>query len=378
MKIAVNARFLLPGQLEGIGWVTHEVVRRMVAAHPEDEFFLLFDRPYDQRFVFGPNVRPVVVGPPARHPLLFAYWYEWRLPGVLADIGADVFLSFDNFLSLRTDVPTILMVHDLAYLHFPEQVSWLVRRYYRYFTPRYLHRADHIFAVSDFTRQDILQHFALEPGKVETVHNGCRPGFAPLSEAEREAVRRQYADGQPYFFYYGALQPRKNIVRLMEAFSLFNHITSSSYKLLLGGRLAWQTKDIQRARRRTMYREDIRFLGYIPERELPRLLGGAFALTYVSLFEGFGLPVLEAMHSEVPVITSNLSSMPEIAGAAALLVDPYNVASINIAMRKIWRDDRVRQRLVEAGRKQRELFDWERSADIIYKEVKRLGMAKSR
>lgn len=127
-----------------------------------------------------------------------------------------------------------------------------------------------------------------------------------------------------------------------------------------------------------MYREDIRFLGYIPERELPRLLGGAFALTYVSLFEGFGLPVLEAMHSEVPVITSNLSSMPEIAGAAALLVDPYNVASINIAMRKIWRDDRVRQRLVEAGRKQRELFDWERSADIIYKEVKRLGMAKSR
>lgn len=366
MIIAINARFLLPGKLEGIGWYTYEVVRRMAARHPEDTFWLLFDRPYDESFRFGPNVHLKVVPPPARHPLLWLAWFEWSIPRVLRRIGADVFLSPDNYCSLRTVTPTVLVVHDIAYAHFPEHIPWLSRQYYRYFVPRYIRRAERVITVSGFTREDLIHTLDVEPEKVRVAQNGPRDVFRPLPNAEQQAVRNQFSGGKPYFLYIGAIHPRKNVHRLIRAFDRFKEQTGAPHQLLLAGRWAWQTGAVRSTYDSARHRDAIRFLGYLDDETLASVLGAAFALTYLSLWEGFGLPVLEALFAEVPVIYADATSLPEVAGAAGLAVDPLSEPSIAAALQQLVENEKLGPGLVELGRQQRTHFSWDQTAEVVY------------
>ena len=366
MRIAVNTRFLLPGKLEGLGWYTHELLRRMVAQHPEDEFCFFFDRPFDPAFVYADNVRPMVLFPPARHPVLWYAWFEWAVPRALERCRADVFFSPDSFLSLRTATPTVLTVHDLIPLQHPEQVPWWARDYYRYFFPRYMRRAERLVAVSDFTKKMIVDTVGIPPEKIVVAHNGCRPGFRPLGAADQQTVRTAFSNGQPYFFYAGAIHPRKNIPRLIEAFDLFKTATGAPAKLLLAGRFAWETGPVTSAVEQARHRSDIVFLGYVPEENLVRLQAAALATVNVSLSEGFGLPVLESMYCDTPVLCSNTSALPEVAGDAALLVQPESVRDIAEGLTKLYEDADLRATLIEKGRAQRRQFDWDRAANTVY------------
>lgn len=369
MRIAVNTRFLLPGKLEGIGWFTWEVTRRLVALHPEWEFIFLFDRPYDPAFICGPNITPVVVPPPARHPILWWAWFEIAVPIALRRYRADVFFSPDGYCSLCSKTPTLMVVHDIAHVHYPDQVPPLVRRYYDYFVPRYLRRAEQVVTVSQFSKSDIVRHYEVDPDKIDVACNGCRETFRPLADAEKQAVRDVYAGGQPYFFYLGAVHPRKNVCRLIEAFGLFKKQTGSPVKLLIGGRLSWQTGTVKEALEKSDYRADIHLLGYISDDMLPKLTGAALALTYVSLFEGFGVPLLEAMSAQTPIITSNTSSMLEVAGDAALLVDPLDTEAIAKAMKRLHSDPDLRFELVERGLHRADSYSWEIAMKIIEKHI---------
>ncbi|MCC6460272.1 MAG: glycosyltransferase family 4 protein [Saprospiraceae bacterium] len=373
MRIAVNTRFLLPGKLEGLGWYTHELLRRMVLAHPEDEFIFLFDRPFDPAFVYAPNVHPVVLFPPARHPLLWYLWFEWAVPRALRQHRAAVFFSPDSYLSLRTRIPTVMTVHDLVPLQHPEQVPWWSRDYYRYFFPRFIRRATRLIAISAYTRDTMLAYTGVAPERIQVVHNGSRDGFVPLPEAEKATVRTQFSKGQPYFFYTGAIHPRKNIPRLIRAFDRFKARSQAPIQLLLAGRFAWQTGAVKAGFEQAEHRSDIHFLGYVPEPDLKRLMASALALVYVSLSEGFGLPVLEAMQAETPVICSRTTALPEVAGEAALLVDPLSEPEISEAMRQIWDNADLRAALVAKGRLQRQAFDWAAAAQAIYQTIRAAG-----
>jgi len=369
MRIAVNTRFLLNDKLEGIGWFTYEVVRRLVQAHPEHEFIFLFDRPYDAQFIFGENVTPVVLFPPARHPVLWLWWFEWSVPRALKKYRADVFLSPDGYCSLRASTPTVMVTHDIAHVHLPMHIPARFRYYYDFFVPRYLRRAERIVTVSEFSKRDIAQHYKIANEKIAVACNGVREDFQPLSEAEKNAVKQQYADGQDYFFYVGAVHPRKNVHRLIRAFDAFKKRTQAPAKLLIGGRFAWQTGEVKAAYDAADCKDDIVFLGYIPDAELPRLMGAALALTYVSLFEGFGVPVLEALHGDVPVLTSNVSSLPEVAGDAGLLVNPLEVEAIASAMQQLYGNAALREKLIATGNIQRQKFSWERAAEIVWEHL---------
>lgn len=370
MKIAINTRFLLQNQMEGVGWFTYEVLRRLVTQHPEDEFIFLFDRPYSPEFIFAENVTPVVIFPPARHPLLWYWWFEWSIPAALKKHRPDVFFSPDNYLSLSTKVKTVLVMHDIAHVHYPGEVPFLAEKYYRHFVPKFVKKAHKIVSVSDFTKADICRHYAVDPSKIAVACNGCKEYFKTIPPSEKEKIKQQYAEGEDYFFYIGAIHPRKNIHRLILAFDQFKKTTKASVKLLLGGRFAWQTGEIKDAFEKAEFKKDIVFLGYLKNEELPGFIGSALALTYVSLFEGFGVPLLEAMHTETPIITSNVSSMPEVAGNAALLIDPNSVISIAGAMEKIYKDENLRISLIENGRQQRKKFNWQIATDIIYEALK--------
>ncbi len=376
MKIAVNTRLLLKDRLEGIGRVTYEIVRRMVAQHPEDEFIFCFDRPYDQAFIFGKNVTPLIIGPPSRHPFLWYLWFEQSLPRALKKHQPDIFYSADGYNSLKLNCPTVMVTHDLAHIHYPNEIPFWVRKYYHHYVPKYLEKSDQVISVSHATKEDIIKQYLTPSQKISVVHNGNRDGFFKIEKAQKKATQEKYSQGCKYFFYLGAVHPRKNLDRLIMAFDQFKKTSGSDVKLLIGGRLAWQTDTVKKIFDQSVHKSDITFLGFIPEEDLPFLLGAALAMVYVSLFEGFGLPILEAMYAEVPVITAQVSAMPEVAGDAALLVDPLSVDDLAFAMQKIYKDKSLRIELVGKGKIQREKFNWDRAAAETYNILKKSANKK--
>ena len=222
LHVAVNARFLLPGlELEGIGRFSYETLRRLVAEHPAVTFHFLFDRAYDPRYVFGPNVVPHVLAPPARHPLLWVAWFEGAVALWLARHRPAAFLSPDGFTTLSTRVPRVTVLHDLAFEHHPRDVGPLVRGYYRFFTPRFARASARLVAVSEATKADIVRTYGVAPGRISVAGNAPAEGFGPAPAAAQREVRRRFSHGQPYFLFVGALQPRKNLGNLLRAFDAF-------------------------------------------------------------------------------------------------------------------------------------------------------------
>lgn len=361
-KIAVNTRFLIKDKLEGIGLFTAESLKRIVVAHPEVEFYFLFDRPYDASFIFAPNVKPVVLFPPARHPFLWWCWFEVSVARWLNKHQPDLFLSTDGYASLGSNVPQVLVMHDLSFEHFKDQVAFLTLKYYEYYMPRFARKARRIATVSEYSKADIVKHYGIDPSRIDVVYNGAKEVYAPATAAIKSRLTK---DGE-YFIYVGSIHPRKNIVNLLKAFELFKRNTQSPVKLVLAGRKAWDFEEVDRTWQQLQFKNDVTFLGHVPPAELGERVSAALAMVYVSLFEGFGIPIVEAMSAGIPVITSNTTSMPEAAGEAALLVDPYKVEDIAAAMQKIAGDEQLRKALVEKGKVQLQKFSWDKTAEKLW------------
>ena len=369
MKIAVNTRLLLKDKLEGIGWVAFETLSRIVKAHPDDEFYFLFDRKPDPKFIFADNVKPVVLFPQARHPFLYIIYFEMSVRGALRKIKPDVFISTDAYLSLRSKTPQIAVFHDINFEHFPQDFPKLALWHYKKFFPKFAKKAEKIITVSEFSKKDIIENYEVEPEKIHVVYNGANEGFKPISEEEKKSVRESYTSGCQYFMFVGSLHPRKNLARLFMAYDMFKERTGSDVKLLIVGEKRWWTEQIQKAYETMRHKDDVVFVGHLQMVELQRVTAAALASVYVSYFEGFGIPIIEAYKCDVPVITSDVTSMPEVAGDAALLVDPFNTESIASALELVM-DENVRNSLIDKGRIRRNDFSWDKTAEGWWNVIK--------
>ena len=368
MKIAVNTRLLLKNKLEGIGWVAYETLRRMVKDHPEVEFYFIFDREPDPMFIFGDNVKPIVLFPQARHPFLFIWFFEFSVTKALKKIKPDLFFSPDGYLSLRSDVPQVTQFHDLNFEHFPKDMPKIHLWHYKKYFPKFARKAKRIVTVSEFSKQDIVDCYGVDPQKIDVAYNGVNEIFKPLPETEIMEIRGKYSGGFPYFMFVGSLHPRKNLARLFSAFDRFKSYNRNDVKLVIVGEKRWWTEPIQRAYDAMSCKDDVVFVGRLSAEDLHRVTAAALASVYVSYFEGFGIPILEAFKCDTPVITSNVTSMPEVAEDAALLVDPFNEDSIAKAMIKVL-DDKVRERLIEKGRERAKDFSWDKAAEDIWNSL---------
>lgn len=377
MEIVVNTRLLLKDKLEGIGWFTFETLKRITNAHPEHHFIFLFDRGFDEDFIFADNITPLILSPPARHPFLFYWWFEFSVAGFLNKYKPDLFLSPDGYMSLRAHCKQLAVIHDISFEHYPKDVSWLVRKYYTRFFPKFALKATRIATVSEFSRKDIMEHYSVSQDKIDVVYNGCNEIYKPISAELQKATKQKISKNCDYFLFVGALHPRKNISRLFEAFDQFKSKQQNDIKLVIVGEKYRWTSAIKRTYINMKSREDVIFTGRLSAKELKNVLGSALAMTYVPYFEGFGIPILEAMSCDTPVITSNITSMPEVAADAALLVDPFSVDSIANAMLYIYKDESMRSILTEKGRKRRQDFSWDKTADALWKSIlKTVGSEK--
>ncbi len=371
VRIAVNTRLLLPGKLEGIGWFAHETLGRIVRAHPEHEFLFLFDRPFDQRFIYAPNVQGIHVWPPTRHPLLYRMWFGRSVPAVLKKHGADAFISPDGFLALTADLPQLAVIHDLNFEHHPEDMPRAYTRYYRTYFPLFARKARRIVTVSAFSKDDIVAQYGVDPALIDVAHNGVSGIFAPLGPERILEERKRLTGGRPYFICVGSLNPRKNIARLLLAFDRFATKQPEAVLVIVGARMWWD-KRMKHAWADVRHKDRVIFTGRLGQEALHRAMGAAEALVYASYFEGFGIPVAEAMKCGVPVIAANATSLPEVAGDAAIYCDPFSVDDIARCMAELWNDPGLRAGLARNGRARSERYTWDNTAAILWTAFERM------
>jgi glycosyltransferase involved in cell wall biosynthesis len=358
MLIGIDASRTTVTRRTGTERYALEITKALIDAAPNDRFFLYFNQPPEPDLLPRTDrVRWRVIPSPR-------LWTHARLSAELARRPPDVLFVPAHSLPLLHPSASVVTVHDLGYLFFPDEHT-RTSRLARDLANRWsASQALRTIAVSAATRDDLVGRYRVPRGRIDVVHHGHDPSFRPVEDPARlESVTARYGLDAPYFLFVGTLQPRKNYERLLSAFDQFSSRSRSTHLLALVGSAGWQVARLERALARNGARDRIRRLGYVPDADLPALLSGAVALTLPSLYEGFGLPALEAMASGTPVLASNTSSLPEVVGNAGLLVDPLDVGALADALRRLATDGELRRELARRGLRRAARFTWQRAAD---------------
>jgi len=374
MKIAVNTRLLVKNQLTGMGVFTLETMKRIVVMHPEHTFYFIFDEKPDPSFITSDNIIPYVVKIKSRHrAIMLKLWFEYVLPSALKKIKPDILISPDGFMSLSTKVPTLIVIHDINFEHYPEHLPSAIARFYRKYTPLYARRAERVVTVSEFSKNDIVSRYQIAPDKVDVVYNGADVAFARAEESVKQEIRNKYTDGLPYFLFVGTIHPRKNLMFQLKAFELYmQESTNPRHKfLVVGEKWIWEER-LDQVYRSMKFKDDVVFIGRLEFEELGRVYSASTALMYASLFEGFGIPILEGFYSGTAVITSDRTSMPEVASNAAMCVNPEDPEMIADAMRKIATNPAYRDLLIGRGDLRKKVYTWDRTAELFSDSLKKI------
>ena len=376
LRIAVNGRWLLASGLDGTGWYTRALLERMVAAHPDVDWHILVDRPSSGQWDFLQTATVHVVPPPARHWTLWHLWNRLAVPAALRRIEPDVYWSPDGMLPLRSGIPQVGTVHDLGFVHRPQDLPRVLGAYYRWIYRSSVAQADHLLTVSRTTQNDLRTTYGVASSSVTVTYNAPQRSFRPLSVDEAHAARSRWTLGRPYFLAVGSFTPRKNLPTLVRAFDAFKKQTGLPHELVLVGDALHTEPDFQKALKEMTHRSSVLFPGRAHSDALQGLLGAAEALCFPSYLEGFGIPLVEAMQAGTPVISSSTSCMPEILADAGVLVAPDDEPEWTNALARVaaWtldeRADWIQRGLVRARD-----FSWDTSAqttfDILHRAASR-------
>ena len=371
MKIAINVQTLVDQQMEGLGWFTYESIKRVVKQHPEHQFLLIFGKGINEKFIFSNNVQAINIGPPFFRPQAWYLKFEWFLPFILKKHKVDLFISTDGITSTKLNIKNLDVIHDL---NFEENPQWLPKsfaNYYKKYFPKWAQNADRIATVSEYSKQDIHKRYNIPLDKIDVVYNGSNDLYQSISEENKLKTKEKFTKGNDYFVFVGSLHPRKNIDNLLLGFDEFKKKDKKNIKLVIVGNKFYWSGPIKEAYDSMKFQDDVIFTGHLPTEELKNITASSLALAYVSLFEGFGIPLVEAMNSDTAIITSTTTCLPEIAGDAAVFVDPTNIPEIANAMLQLSLDSKLREALIEKGRLQRRKFSWQQTADKLWDSIEK-------
>ena len=359
MLIGIDASRTVVPRPTGTERYALEITRALIANAPDDRFVLYFNRP--PRPGLLPRGRRVAWRVMAAPRL----WTHLRLSTEMLRRPPEVLFVPAHSLPLYHPRASVATIHDLGYLFFPNEHGPGTRRLRDWSNRWSARRARRIIAVSEATRRDLVRQYGIAASRVAVVYHGHDPSFRPEHDPERRAeVRARYRLGHRYFLFLGTVQPRKNYERLLQAFDRFASISGMTDPTVLAvaGARGWQAQRFERALTGLRARDRVRVLDYVDAADLPTLLGGAIALTLPSLYEGFGLPALEAMACGTPVLASTGSSLPEVVGDAGVLVNPLDVDAIASALVRLASDSALRAELGARGVERAAAFTWDRAA----------------
>ncbi len=360
MRIAIN----IGDDLQGKYYVSSLIERQN--AHP---ILLLVTEDFGGLPL---NIETREIGSSSNSFLKKQWRLDFQLPSILKEWKADVLLNFGSSCSMMAKVPQILYIPDLMFLNYPRKQSWIERTLHQFYFQKGLNKARSIITPSEFVKQEIINRYSsVDASKIEVISKFVRSIFSPLDWEERSVVKDGYAEGREYFLFVGGFDPVKNLMNVLKAFSQFKKWQHSDMKLLITGDTS--NSELLQKIQTYKFRDDVKLLDHVSDEQLSKLMAGAYAALYPSLYEGFGLPILEAMQSGTPVITSNNSAMIETGADAVLYVDPQNESEIAAQMIKLYKDEELRERLVAAGKTHAAKYNQQSSADALWKMIESIA-----
>jgi glycosyltransferase involved in cell wall biosynthesis len=370
MRIAFDGTTLRPGRT-GVGYYTEHLLHHLAQEGPEEELVVISNRPVDTTRPLPARV--TVRSAPWRLPRMA--WMQTLAPRMLREIHADIAHFTNGMLPITSPVPTVVTIHDMSLTMYP-----------RFHPPRRVllnrplvdlaaRRADAIITVSQSAKRDIMRLYSLPADRVHVVHEAAAPTFRRVTGApELERVRRQYALPERFILYVGTIEPRKNLPKLIEGFAKRRQRGDLSHQLVCVGPYGWLSRDIEELIERLHVEDAVHFPGYVPFDDLPSLYSLAEMFVFPSLYEGFGLPVIEAMACGVPVVTGQVPALMEVAGGAVELVERLDAESLGDVMVALARDGDRRRELSGLGLERAKAFSWQRAAREtldVYREAVR-------
>jgi glycosyltransferase involved in cell wall biosynthesis len=356
MRVGIDARLVYYSQA-GIGQYIFHLVNGLAQVDHENEYVLLQSRKDDTTILEQPNFRRISLWTPSHHRL-----ERYSLNVELMRLGLDVLHSPDFIPPHRPNCKSVITVHDLAFLLYPHFLTRESARYYGHIDQA-VRWTDHIISVSESTKRDTIQHLGVPEEKITVVYEAANPIFRPIDRDEaREQVRNRHGLDHPFILFVSTIEPRKNVPTLLRAMWQLIECYKEDMHLVLAGGKGWLFEDAFAVVEELKLDDRVQFVGRVSSEDLLYLYNAAEMLAHPAFYEGFGLPPLEAMACGLPVVVSNVASLPEVVGDAGLLVDPHGVDELTVGMWRILNDGELAQELREKGLRQAARFSWERAA----------------
>ena len=380
MKIAFDALPLVSERITGIGWCEAGQTNAMARLYPENEYvYNFFSQKGDTQK--SERIKQFLDTGIKTNTADFS-GYLYRLVSNFLPVpyykffGSDCDIThfFNYIVPPKVKGKSVVTVHDMVYKAFPETVRARTKYMLDTGLKKSMKRADIIVTDSEFSKTEIIKYFPQYQDKIRVVPCGVDLNkFHPCNDTDKiERVRKDFETGEEYFLYLGTIEPRKNLERLIEAYAEFVKNTDNPPNLVLAGGKGWLYDSIYAKAEKLGIEKKVIFTKYIPSEDINALMCGAVAFVFPSIYEGFGMPPLEAMACGVPVLTSGEASLPEVTGDSAVIVDAYSVNSIAEGLERIYSDRNLRERLSREGSERAEKFTWEKSAEILYKVYREL------
>jgi glycosyltransferase involved in cell wall biosynthesis len=356
MRVGIDARLVYYSQA-GIGQYILHLVDGLAKVDQENDYVLLQSRKDDTTILEQPNFKRVSLWTPSHHRL-----ERYSLNVELMRLGLDVLHSPDFIPPHRPSCKSVITVHDLAFLLYPHFLTKESARYYGHIDQA-VRWTDQIISVSESTKRDTIQHLGVPEDKITVVHEAANPIFRPLDRAEaREQVRNRHGVEGSYILFVSTIEPRKNVPSLLRALWQLTTCYKEDVRLVLAGGKGWLFEDAFAVVDELKLDDRVHFVGRVSSEDLLYLYNAAELLAHPAFYEGFGLPPLEAMACGLPVVASNVASLPEVVGDAGQLIDPHDVDELTVSMWRVLNDSELAQQMREKGLRQAGLFSWERAA----------------
>ncbi|MEO1163919.1 MAG: glycosyltransferase family 1 protein [Chloroflexota bacterium] len=360
----------------GIGRLTRDLVTALLAYDSATQYKLFVSGASHSELKFAPAPNGVWKSTRLSPTWLARIWHRTQLPVPVEAFTGQVDLYHATDFTLPPTLPstkTIVTVHDLSFVRVPDAASARLRAYLNAVVPRSVRRATHVLADSQATKDDLCDLYGLQDADVTALLSGIDARYEPTKDiVELMTTRNKYSiSDKPYIFSIGTVQPRKNYSRLIRALKIIRE-RGLNVQLVIAGGKGWLEGEMYQTLDETGMREHVNLIGFVDDEDVPALYSGAECVAYVSLYEGFGFPVLEGMACGTPVVTSNVSSLPEVAGDVAIMVDPYEVEAIADAIETVLTDSDLRNDMIQRGYTHARQFTWEKSArklHTIYRDI---------
>ena len=368
--IGLNAHLLSLSQSyrgAGISWYIYNLLLNLAQLEAERQQFRLTAFLHERRFQPATDLALCHSAFPTGRPIPRIIWEQFFQPVALRRAKIDLYHALAFVAPVMMPYPFVMTVYDLSFKRFPEAFKPLNRLYLNTFTAQSAKRARAIITISESTRQDVIGYFQVAPEKVQTIYCGVDKVYRPLPAANIEAFKAQQGLPERFILFVGTLEPRKNVAALIEAYAAWRRRVATQRagqipKLFIGGGKGWYYGQVFSLVQSLGLADEVIFPGYLPQADLPMWYNAATIFVYPSLFEGFGLPVLEAMACGTPVITSQASSLPEVTGKAGMLVDPTDIDSLSHMLERVFNDQTLRDTLRQKGLAQSANFSWNKTA----------------